>query len=62
MSKYEYRKQYFINKVMKFLEEDREESKSYLEWAFFNDYLEKNVKRYGVVKDFEENGIFSYKK
>lgn len=62
MSKYEYRKQYFINKVMKFLEEDREESKSYLEWAFFNDYLEKNVRRYGLVKDFEENGIFSYKK
>lgn len=55
---YKQKKEEFIKRVHDFYKEDH----TYEEWVIFRYYMKKNVYRYGLIKEFEKEGLFKYNK
>ena len=57
MSKYQVEKENARNKAIEWQYEASEENYSYAELADYGDYFYRIGKRYGLLKEFRENGI-----
>ncbi len=56
-NKYQYYKNLAIEKAKQWQLELNEHNYSCGEFAYFGDYFTKLAKRYGLIKEFKENGI-----
>ena len=57
MKTYAERKEAARDEAIEWQYQASEENYSYGEYAFFADYFEKLGRRYGLLKEFRENGI-----
>ena len=57
MTKYQKAKERARDKAVEWQTDFSNHSYSYGELAYYGDYFEKLAKRYGLVKEFRENGI-----
>lgn len=53
---YTEKKEEFINRVRKFYSEPH----TYEEEIIFRNYMKKNVYRFGLIKEFEKAGLYTY--
>ncbi|MDD5980146.1 MAG: hypothetical protein PUC23_03440 [bacterium] len=57
MNSYQKAKSNIRNKAMEWQLDIDNHSYSYGELAYFSSYFERMAKRYGLIKEFKENGI-----
>lgn len=57
MKTYQQRKEEARNRAIEWQYQASEENYSYGEYAYFTDYFERLGRRYGLLREFRENGI-----
>ena len=57
MNKYQKRKEKTRNEAIDWQADFANHNYSYGELAYFSDYFETKARRYGLVREFRENGI-----
>ena len=57
MNKYQKGKENTRNEAIDWQADFANHNDSYAELAYFSDYFETKARRYGLVKEFKENGI-----
>lgn len=59
MNAYQRAKERLRNKAIEWQMDFNNHNYSYGELAYYGEYLERLAKRYGLVKEFKENGIIN---
>ena len=57
MNEYQKKKEAARNEAIDWQADFSNHNYSYGELAFYSDYFEKKAKRYGLLKEFKDNGI-----